>query len=117
MSFLDTVVSFYYVLLMFLPFGFVFGFLWLVARFINAAWLARLRSLLEEQGLRVREMKRVWIKTAFPGEKPLARSEWLARVVVEDREGQVRSGWVRWHRLRPWDKADRWAVEWDDHGR
>jgi hypothetical protein len=110
----DVFVFVLYSLVMFWPFAFVFAFVWLVAYYINTAWLAHIRRLLEEQGFRVMQLKRLWFRTAFPGKTRPARSEWLARVVIEDREGRLRSGWVRWHRVRLWDMAERWAVDWDD---
>jgi hypothetical protein len=97
---LDNVVYFLYPVVMFWPFALMIGFVALVAYAINVTWLAHIRRLLEGHGFRVRHMQRDWFKRRFPGSKPPSRSEWLVRVVVEDSEGRVRSGWVRWHRLR-----------------
>ncbi len=87
------------------------GFLALVAYSIHVTGLAHIGRLLEQQGFRVRDMKRSWLNTEIPGTR---RSDWLVRVVVEDREGRLRSGWVRLPGLRLRDTADRWTVVWDE---
>jgi hypothetical protein len=110
----DVFLSVFYLLVMFSPLAFVVAFLWLVAYYTNASWLAHIRRLVEEQGFRVRELKRLWFNTAFPGKARPTQHEWLARVVVEDREGRLRSGWVRWRRVRLWDMNEQWTIEWDE---
>lgn len=109
----DLLVTAYFALAMLWPFAFLFGVLAMVAYVSNALWLDHLRRLLERRGLRVRQLKRVWLRRRFAGRTPLARGEWLAEVLVEDHDGRLRSGWVRWRRLWPWD-TDRWAIEWDE---
>jgi hypothetical protein len=83
----------------------------------HVSWAPRLRRLLERDGFSVRRMERRWLtRGPFPDMRPPGAkhsSEWLIRVVAEDREHQPRSGWVRWRRRWPWETQDRWAVSWD----
>jgi hypothetical protein len=110
----DALLFIYYLFVMALPVAFLAGFTILVARTFNASWLSRIRRLLEEQGFRVREIKRLWFHGEYRGSRPIERNEWLAYVVLEDRDGRVKSGWVHWHRLLPWQGSERWSIEWDD---
>ncbi len=81
-------------------------------------WASRVRGLLEREGFTVRHMERRWFtRGPFPDLKPPGtkfHKEWLVRLVAVDREHRPRAGWLRWHRRRRWEAADKWAVQWDD---
>jgi hypothetical protein len=81
-------------------------------------WASRIRRLLDQEGFRVRHLERRWLtRGPFPDLKRAGtkgHTEWLVRVVAEDREHRPRAGWVRWRRKWPWEAVDTWAVHWDE---
>jgi outer membrane lipoprotein-sorting protein len=80
-------------------------------------WQSRVRNSLERLGFRVRHMERRWFtKGPFPDLR-IGRSlnkEWLIRISADDAQNRPREGWVRWQGRHLWQKADTWAVRWDD---
>jgi hypothetical protein len=93
----------------------VFSLYWTVSS--ELIWASRIRQLLAQAGFSVRRMERRWLtRGPFPDLTPPGlkhHKEWLVRVVAEDAAHHTRAGWVRWHRRRPWESADAWAVHWD----
>jgi hypothetical protein len=89
----------------------------------DLTWRSRVRQRLEHDGFRVRHMERRWLTRGpfsdmrLPGAK--GGTESLIRVVAENRDGQLRAGWVRfprwpgWAPKLPWDVA-RYEVRWDE---
>jgi hypothetical protein len=79
---------------------------------------ARLRRVVEAQGYRVRRMELRWLtRGPFATMRPagLKYSDWLYRVVAEDRETTPRVAWIRWRPGRPWQPDDHWELQWDDN--
>jgi hypothetical protein len=94
----------------------VFSLYWAISSEI--VWASRVRRLLEQDGFNVQHMERRWFTRGpfpdlrLPGMK--FQKAWLVRIAGRDRELRPRSGWPRWKRRWPWERADTWAVRWDD---
>src|SRR4030067_1109201 len=74
---------------------------------------ASLQRSLEQEGYRVRRVELRWFtRGPFTDMRPagLKHSDWLYRVVAEDREWRPRVVWIRWRPGWPWQPADRWQL-------